>query len=159
MGRRPDLAIVLLACGGTFVLYYSAFATDLEFRCPSSAVSACGVYWGLDGLSWGAGVAALGLSLLLVAKPRTHALAGALPLALSVGFLASVAFLFRVLLSGIHQYSGVLFLFVLIFLWPYFVVAVGGILALVWKPSASRSRPLPVPVAWPPPPSGVRPPG
>ena len=155
MTQRPDGAIVLLACGGAFSLYYAAFATDLESRCSAVAISACVVYWGLTGLAWAVGAAALGFAAAMFARPRVHRAAGGIVTLLVVGFLLALALLLRSA-SGLTGSSA---LFLLIFLWPFILVAIGGLLALLWKPRERPSLPTAPPASWPPPPTGLPPSG
>jgi hypothetical protein len=157
MARRPEAAIILLVLGGAFVLYYSAVVSSVELVCPAVAVRACVVYWGLVGLSWAVGIASVGLAAGLSWRPRSLRFLGALPSGLSLAFLAFVALLF----ARVSRGSGVLpslVLVSLIVLWPYLLVLAGGVLAALWNPKG-LDRPLGrVPEAWPPPPSGPRPP-
>jgi len=150
--ERPTAAIVLLACGGLFSLYFSVFATSLDFGCSPGVVRACAIYWGLVGLSWAVGAAGLGFAVLLVSRPRLSRAAGVVGFVLPGLFLTSVALLLR----G-TPYTAVGALFVAaIFLWPYVFVLAGGVLALLWRPPEPRP-PVGTPPMWPPPPSGVPP--
>jgi hypothetical protein len=148
--ERPTAAIVLLACGGLFSLYFSVFATSLDLGCSPGVVRACAVYWGLVGLSWAVGAAGLGLAVLLVPRPRLSRIAGVVGVVLPGLFLTSLAFLLR---STPYTAVGVLIV-AAIFLWPYVFVLAGGILALLWRPREPRPPGGPPPT-WPPPPSGV----
>jgi hypothetical protein len=151
MTRRPDAAILLLTIGGLFTLYFTSSATDLGLGCPGGATQGCAIYWSLVGLSWAAGVACLALVALLAFRPKWHRVAGVIACAPPATFLVALG-----LLLHLGQGIGSAVVVVLaIFLWPYLIAILGGILALMWHPRDSPSAPISPPVAWPPPPDGV----
>jgi hypothetical protein len=152
--RRPDAAIVLLAVGGVFILYYTSFATDLGAGCPPAATVGCAIYWGLDALSWAAGLTCLAFVALLASRPRWHRIAGATACALSGAFLTG----FGLFLRDSSTVTLGLILVLLIFLWPYFVAILGGVVALLWRPRDQPSASLTPPRSWPGPPDWVSPP-
>jgi hypothetical protein len=129
MSRRPVAAIVLLAVGGFYVIYYSSFLTDIGLHCPSGVAAGCTIYSVLTGLSWATGIASLAAVLFLAYRPMLHRAAGAVPGVLSSSLLTTGVLLLRESL----QPSAGWFVFVLVFLWPYFLVIVGGILAVLWR--------------------------